>query len=96
VSGNCALGIATGYQVGLAKVFAQLSRIPDRNGLSPLAIVASYVCGVIPVVNAGLEDQNPLASNQGTLDPPDQLLGLARKHGADHDFNPTLVMRKMG
>ncbi|GGG57993.1 hypothetical protein GCM10011378_37610 [Hymenobacter glacieicola] len=39
-------------------------------------------------IEGGLENLDPLAGNLGPVQPPDQLLSLAGKHGAAHNFNP--------
>jgi hypothetical protein len=55
--------------------------------------VADDICGVIPVVDPGLEDDDVLPRDLRAPEPPDHFLALAAEHGAADDLEPAAALR---
>ncbi|OIQ64989.1 hypothetical protein GALL_534570 [mine drainage metagenome] len=71
---------------------AQLIAVLHRDGVVPTLAVAGDGGSVIAVIQGWLEHLDPLAGDDGPLDAPDELLGLAGEHGAANDLQRALAL----
>jgi hypothetical protein len=65
---------------------AEVFDVADDRGVVGLGAVAGDSGAVVAEVDVGLEAGDALASDAGTLEAADELLGFAREHGAGDDF----------
>lgn len=69
-----------------------LARRMNGGALNGIGIVRNNIPGMIALVDHRLVDLKLLLRNAGTLHPPNELFGLARKHGAANYFDPTAAI----
>ena len=63
-------------------------RQADGSGANALGAVRHDILSVIARIERGLENFDLLPGNARAREAPNQLLGLARKHGAANHFQP--------
>ena len=82
------LGFVDAHHVDFRREEQDAGRRVDGSGRNGVAVVRHHFGLRIARVDGRLEDFDPLAGEFGALQPSDEFLCLARKHGAADDFNP--------
>jgi hypothetical protein len=91
------LGLVHGHNLGIRiQALENVTGLGYGCGLKVRSTVRANLLVHVARVHAGFKDLHLLLGDGGAFDPADQLFGLARKHGATDDLDPTPVIAMMG